>query len=91
MPTNEDMIINSNSRIVNNPIASKVDAMAINISLNDVHDLANLNILNILNVLNAETAVNDPPETELLVKSKIYSTIEMMTIKQSNTFIESLK
>lgn len=91
IPTKEAIIIKRSSKIVNKLIDSSVEAIAINISLNEVHDRANLNILNIRKVLKAETAVKEPLETDILDMSKTCSTSDIMTITQSNVFIESLK
>lgn len=75
------------SNIVKKLIASRVVAIAIRISLKEFHDLANLNILNTLNVLKAETAVIDPPDTDISAKSNTYSTKEIATMKASNMFM----
>lgn len=65
IPTNDAITMNKSNNIVKKLIASKVVAIAIRISLKVFQDLANLNILKTLKVLKAETAVIDPPDTEI--------------------------
>lgn len=91
MPSNDAIIIKSNSNITKQPIPDMVAIIAYINYLNFTHYLANLNILNNLNALNALIAAKLLSFPNQSVVINIHSTTDTNTITLSNKLRESRK